>query len=245
MDLKYGRIFLILICFLMFTMPLYAKGSEETGTNPEIIFDPSKDYFPDKATLKHTGGFTVEYFNNYKVVTVLDPWPRSDLTFQYILVQRGTPVPEAYYDAQVIEVPVQSLVTMSTTYLPYIEMLGVLDTLVGHDAFQYINTPAVLKRIEEGKIKEVGYASDVNVELVLDIAPDLIMTHGYGNEWDAHPKLLEAGLKVALNGERSELSPLGRTEWIKFIALFFNKEKEAGRIFDSIVEEYNALLEKV
>jgi iron complex transport system substrate-binding protein len=37
--------------------------------------------------------------------------------------------------------------------------------------------------------------------------------------------------------------PLGRAEWIKFIALFFNREADATAIFDGIVDEYTALTE--
>jgi iron complex transport system substrate-binding protein len=42
-----------------------------------------------------------------------------------------------------------------------------------------------------------------------------------------------------------ENHPLGRAEWIKFLAAFFNKEAEAERVFQDIVSKYNLLAEKV
>jgi iron complex transport system substrate-binding protein len=41
-----------------------------------------------------------------------------------------------------------------------------------------------------------------------------------------------------LNAEYLEKHPLGRAEWIKFMALFFNKEKAADSIFAIIEKEY-------
>jgi iron complex transport system substrate-binding protein len=68
------------------------------------------------------------------------------------------------------------------------------------------------------------------------------MTYGVGNpEYDAHPKLLEAEVKVAMNSEYMETSPLGRAEWIKFIAMFFNREADADAIFGEMAQQYEAL----
>jgi iron complex transport system substrate-binding protein len=200
------------------------------------------DYFPDKVHVHYATGFTVSYHHHYKVVTVRNPWRNAKQTFEYVLVQRGTPTPEGYPKAQRIEVPVQRLVTMSTTYLPYLEPFGIADRLVGHSALKQINTPAIVARIAAGQIAEVGSGAGVNVELLLDLNPDLIMTHAVGvPPHDAHPKLLEAGLKVAVNAAYMDTTPLGRTEWMKFVALFFNREAVAEHLFRDIVVAYEHL----
>lgn len=202
-------------------------------------FDASIDYFPDKATLTHTGGFSVEYFNNYKVVTVKTPYPGAAESMRYVLVQCGTPAPEGFLDEQIINVPVQTVVTMSTSYLPFLDELGLLDRLVGLDDVTYISNPTVLKMAEEGKLTMLGYGSGVNVEQALALSPDLIITYGSGTpDYDAHPVLIEAGLKTVVNAEWLETTPLGRTEWGKFIAVFFNKEADAEALFAKTVEQY-------
>ena len=38
-------------------------------------YNAETDYFPQKTTLTQTQGFSVEYHNNYKVVTIKTPWP--------------------------------------------------------------------------------------------------------------------------------------------------------------------------
>lgn len=208
-------------------------------------YNADADYFPQKATLTQTEGFSIEYHNNYKVVTVKAPWPGATEGLQYVLVQCGTPAPEGFDASQVIEVPVKSIMTMSTTYLPFLDKFGLLDRLVGVDDTTYVNNPTVLKMAEEGKLATIGYGSAVNVEKVLEAAPDLVMTYGSGSpDYDAHPVLIEAGVHVVVNAEWMETSPLGRAEWGKFMALFFNKEADAETLFAGTVSRYQELTAK-
>lgn len=204
-------------------------------------YDPSVDYFPQKAVVTHAGGFTIEYFAHYKVITVQTPFPGSEPQ-QYVLVQCGAPAPASYTAAQVITTPLQTVVTMSTTYLTALDELGVLERLIGLDEATYVNNPTVLQMAATGKLTMVGVGAGVNVEQAIDLQPGLIMAVSTGNaEFDAHPKLLEAGLKVVLNAEWLETSPLGRAEWIKFIAAFFNREATAAALFAEREARYQEL----
>jgi iron complex transport system substrate-binding protein len=206
------------------------------------FYDPTVDYFPDKVVLTHASGFTIEYFNHYKILTVQTPFPGGEPQ-QYVLVQCGAPAPGGYAASQLIETPVKSIVLMSTTFLTALDELGALDRLAGLDEATYVNNPRVLKRVEEGKLTMVGVGAGVDIEQAVDLQPDLIMTASTGNsDFDAHPKLLEAGLKVAINAEWLEASPLGRAEWSKFIAAFFNREAIAEQIFAVRVQQYDALV---
>ena len=74
-------------------------------------FDPAVDYFPAKVTPTYATGWTVEYHNYYKIVTLPTPWNEATETFQYLLVQCGTPTPEGYPDLPVLEIPVQRVIT--------------------------------------------------------------------------------------------------------------------------------------
>ena len=203
-------------------------------------YDPAIDYFPQKTSVNVSGGFAVEYHSNYKIVTVTNPWQGAQESFRYVLVQCGTPAP-ADVEGAVVEVPVQSLVALSTTYLPHLVSLDLTDRLGGLGSLLWTTTAEVVTRIEADEIAEVGSGSGVNVELLLEMDPGLVMAYGMGvPEWDTHPLLIEAGIPVALNGDFVEQDPLGRTEWIKFVGFFFNKEAAATQIFDGVVESYNA-----
>lgn len=205
-------------------------------------YDESVDYFPNKTSLSYSEGLTVEYFNHYKVVSVLNPWRGADETFQYVLVQCGTPAPDEYDASQIIEVPIQRFVSLSTTILPGLDEMNLLDRLVAVEEFDYVSTVAVRQLIDDGTLAEVSDGGILNVELVLEQEPDLVMTFAYGSpEWDAHPKLLEAGLLTAITADYMETSPLGRAEWMKFTALFFNAEAQAEAAFRQKVERYEEL----
>ncbi|MFN8373703.1 MAG: ABC transporter substrate-binding protein [Anaerolineae bacterium] len=243
------RLFAILFVLLfttIFATPAWTQEApSETADTCVEQYDASTDYFPDKAEPEFTAGFSVEYFNNYKLVTVLTPYPGAEETFQYALVQCGTPIPDDLPEnALVVEVPVQSVVTMSTTYLPTLDLLGVTDRIVGMDEFDYVNTPSVRERIDAGELVEIGSGSGVNVEALLELEPGLVMTQSFGSpDYDAAPVLVDAGLPVVINGDWVDTTPLGRAEWMKFIALFFNGEAVVNEAFAGVVERYNALAE--
>ncbi|QOV21743.1 ABC transporter substrate-binding protein [Anabaenopsis elenkinii] len=208
-------------------------------------YDPNLDYFPVKATINYAQGFDVEYHKAYKVVTVKSPWRDANRDFKYVLVQCGAPVPENFRETQVITVPVDSVVSLSTTHLPHFTKLGLLDKLLGVRDFKQVNTPEVVERIKAGNITEVGRNNNTNIEQILELNPALITTYAVGNtQTDSYPQLLDAGLKVAINAEYMENSPLGRSEWIKFTALFFNQEEKAEKVFNQIASKYEEIAAK-
>ena len=205
-------------------------------------YDESVDYFPEKTAVTHADGFTIEYFNNYKVVTVAAPWLGAEDSATYVLVQCGTPAPAGFDNAVTIEVPINSFVSMSTTYLPYLDQFGLMDSLVGVDFATYAYNATVQEKFAAGELAEIGSGSTVNVEAALDLEPDVIMTSASGSaDFDTHPKLQEVGLTVMLNADYLDVTPLGRAEWAKFIAVLYNEEAQADAWFADVASQYEAL----
>ena len=249
------KILLMIILSLFCVFNLTAGGRQEdageienpgpANGEPPVIYDPDDDLFPYKLSVEYAEGFTLEYKGSYKLVTVMKPYPGAAEGFTYILLQKGAPVPEGYSDATVINVPVESFVSMSTTYIGVLKMLGVENTLTGVDSAKYIYDPGIRKLAADYRILEVSNEYEPNIEVLLDLDPDIIMTSAMGNKWDVHPKMMEVNLPVVINGEWNEADPLGRAEWIKFISLFFNREEEADLLFNSIEQQYIMLRDAV
>lgn len=236
--IKRVAIGLSLLFLLSGVSVLWAQGNPQECLT---AYDPALDYFPDEVTVEQAAGFSVEYGPSYKLVEVAQPWAGAD-PVTYLLVQCGAPVPADVTADAVIEVPVASAVSMSTTYLPHFVELGLLDRLVATDEFDFIYSPAVRARIDAGELAEVGGGSFVNVEQVLDLDPDVVFTYGIGSaDYDAHPALIAAGIPTVLNADYMETTPLGRAEWVKFTSLFFNAEAEANDLFDGIEAAYAEL----
>ncbi|MEL6407015.1 MAG: ABC transporter substrate-binding protein [Chloroflexota bacterium] len=234
----------LLMTSLLVILPVSAQ--EANFTNECVAeYDPDVDYFPEKVEITDAENFAVEYFNNYKVVTVTDAFDGAD-PFTYVLVQCGTPAPETEEfpdETQFLEVPTGDFIAMSTTQLPHLTDLDLLDKLVGLDSALFVSSPEVVELIEAGELVEVGSGSDVNIELVLETEPDIVMTYGFDPASDAHPILIEAGIFTALNSEWRESTPLARAEWIKYTALFYNAEAAATETYDDISSAYEEVRE--
>ena len=231
----------VLFTVLMYIVPATAQDANVTdGCVTDYSVDV--DYYPDKIEILDAEKFAVEYHSHYKVVSVRDAYDGAT-SFDYVLVQCGTPAPLAadFADGtQFIEVPTGDIITLSTTQLPALSQLGLLDHLVGVDSAFYISTTEVVNAVADGQVTEVGFGAQINIELVLSLEPQIVMSYGYNPATDAHPVLLDAGIFTALDASWRELSPLGRAEWLKFIALFYNREAAATEHYDAIVSEYTA-----
>lgn len=190
-------------------------------------------------TIDYAKNFTLEYKDGYKLLTVLTPWAGATKPIRYALVPAGEADPSGIGDAMIVRTPVESFVSLSTTYLPFLEQIAVLPSLVAVDSGAYIYNPDVQTWLQAGAVAEVGSGAVINVERLVDLNPDLVMTSASGYaDYDSHPQLLEAGLKVVINSDYLEQDPLGRAEWGKFIAAFYDKEVEADQLFDQMVARY-------
>ncbi len=213
-----------------------AAWSEQTRRAP-----PAAPFSP---TVRHAARFTSEQRHDCTLLTVSEPWRNAKAQFRYALVPHQANLPRNLPKGTcVVRVPVRRVVLLSPTYMAYFDMLGLADRIVGVSNGELVNTPAVARRIAAGAIHEVGTGAamtgSVNLEKLFLLQPDLIMAYATGNsQFDTHPKLLEAGFSVAVNAEYMETTPLGRTEWMKFIAAFFGADEQAETLFAAIETEY-------
>lgn len=240
------RTLFLIVCLLLLTAPAAAQTGNLRDSCVET-YDAQADYFPDKATVQVAEGFRVEYFGNYKQVTVNTPWMGADKPLTYTLVQCGTPAPDVPSDG-VIEVPVRRAVSMSTSFLPPLTTQGLLDKLVAVDTVLYTVNPAVIEGVSSGAIAEIGgggSGQDIAIERLIDLQPDLILTQRFSADDTGVAVLEQAGLPVVVNSDFMDTSPLGVAEWGKFISLFFNTEAEANAAFDHVQGHYNDLKAQV
>jgi iron complex transport system substrate-binding protein len=195
-----------------------------------------------KTTLRHAQRFTVEDRIDSKLVRVFDPSDKARAV-QYQLVSRGRRVVPVDPNTVVIEIPVRRVIALSTTYVTAFTRLGVPEKLVGMTGVRLLNTPELVEQARSGHLIEVGDGKpsmnqNLDLELIRTLAPDLVIASYLGN---TGAKLREAGLNVVENSEWLESTPLGRAEWIKFIALFLGREEEAEGWFSGLEQRYQSV----
>ncbi|AEQ53623.1 ABC transporter substrate-binding protein [Pelagibacterium halotolerans] len=216
-------------------------------------FDPAADYFPQKVQSDHSRFWEASYHGNYKVLTVADTENlESGDSINYVLVQCGTPAPElsgALEGAVVIEVPIERTIVTHRNAIAMINELDRLSTIVGltGNYLRFANEDAWYADVVAGAgdPADVASESDLDIETTLSLEADVIFMAGYGPGYDEVTSVTDRGLTAVMVSNRTEPTPLGSSEWLEFIAAFYNAEGEASAIFDTIEADYNAIVEQV
>ena len=192
-----------------------------------------------KNSIEYASGLSIVKYGAYSVVTVFNPWPNANKDFKYILKEKGAKVPDSLRNYTTIQVPLESVVVTSTTNIPFLEMLEVENKLVGFPHTDYISSEKTRALIDKGSVKNVGQNEKLNIEQLIELSPDLIVTFGVDNNNPMLDNLKKSGLNVLIQGDWMEQSPLGKAEWIKLYGALFGKEEKAKELFDKIVQSYD------
>jgi len=184
-------------------------------------------------SFRYTSAASVEYHGYFKLLTLRPGGQRW--VFRFVLLQRGNRAPSGYSDVPVIEIPVRTFgISANIGIQQHLEALGIDERLVCISSFRGVfpSMPRIRRAVKEGRVKEV------------DGAPEKAGVSGSGAS--AGPVLRfrwrfervffaqRVGITGIPIGNRSEKTPLASVEWIKVIALFFDREREANEIFDGI-----------
>ncbi len=87
------------------------------------------------------GDLPSSYFDRYKEVKILNHSAGSADTLDYLLLPAGVAVPAGHAHAQVIRIPVQSMIVMGSTHIAQADFAGVADRITGVGNGQYVDLP--------------------------------------------------------------------------------------------------------
>ncbi|GAA4322258.1 ABC transporter substrate-binding protein [Pontixanthobacter gangjinensis] len=192
----------------------------------------------NETEIENASGFSISKFEAYSLITVKTPWPNAEEDFIYLLKEKDADIPEDLEFDQVVEVPVKRIVVTSTTHIPALEALNEEERLIGFPGLNYISSKRTRKLIDSDQITELGQNENINTEVLIDLAPDVVIGFAIDASNKSFETIQKTGIPVIYNGDWTELTPLGKAEWIKFFGALFAKEKEAERIFKKIKSEY-------
>ncbi len=188
--------------------------------------------------VNHAQHFTIEVNKNFKAIIVKNPWEEGDTIVSYALYPKGTKEPTAEWVEFKIPVPINEVVVTSSPHIGFISLIDELGKITGVADDKYLYNAQIYEDVNKGNIAQVGSLKDSNLEILLDLSPDLVMKTGIDNVRNEDTRLTEAGVPISYNEEWMETSKLARAERIKLVGAYFNKDEMADSIFRSIEKEY-------
>lgn len=199
------------------------------------------------STIKYAGHLKIKHDKGFTILEVINPWQKAEnLSLEYFLVNKGDSIPPELDKSRIIFTPVQSVILMSTTYIPMITALGRQASIKGISGTEYVYDEGIRKMIKEGLIHETGYEENLNRELILKINPELIIAYGIGSESAGYLKIFEdTGIRILYNADYLEEHPLAKAEWIKMFGTLFGLSEKADSVFSAIEINYRNITDSV
>ncbi|MBF0762074.1 ABC transporter substrate-binding protein [Dysgonomonas mossii] len=223
------------LLFILFTLVITFSGCNQ-NKNAKTIGDRNS---ADSMNIKYAKGFKVISSANYKLVDITDPSGESDMHYKYALVNRGSNKEGIPADYQTIEIPVCSVICMTTLQLSNFIKLNALNKVVGITSTRFLFNEQMNRQIKEGKTSKIGIEGEFDNEAILALNPDIILVSPFKKGGYDAIRNLDIPLISFLGYKES--SPLGQAEWIKFIAMLLGIEEQANKQFDDIENKYNKL----
>jgi len=195
-------------------------------------------------TISHAKGFQIDHFSHYTKVILRNPWSNDNKPYAvYYLYRNDSTLLPA--DGIKVKIPLDSLAVNTFSYFTFLYLLNEGDAITGvTDGFR-IYHPDILRKLDAGKITDLGDPFHPNVEKTMALKPQAVISSAYAQRDSYSERLIDAGFPMIYSLEWMENSPLARAEWIKMIAAFFDKEAMADSIFTDIENRYLQLQEKI
>ena len=195
---------------------------------------------------RYAKGYTVKTLpDGVRLVDVADPQKDKDrmpATYHFALVPKNVKatLPEGYTE---VRVPIDRTIVMTMLQLSNFTALNAHDVVKGITGTKNLFNKDILRRVKEGDIVKIGMEGDFDPELILAANPQVIFISPFKR--GGYDVIQETGITLIPHLGYKELDPLGQAEWIKYVAMFIGKEKEANKLFAEIEQRYLELKQKV
>lgn len=179
------------------------------------------------------------------LLSVRNAWQGAGDEEQHLVVLRGGER-TAGVDVQAVKAPVRRVVCMSSSHVALFDAIGQVRRIVGVSGIDFISNPTVNAHRYCGEVREVGYDTNLDFELLAALRPDVVLLYGVtGESGVVTGKLRELGIPYLYIGDYMEESPLGKAEWLVLAAELCDCREAGVETFDRIAARYNALRERI
>ena len=168
---------------------------------------------------KYATGFQIDDSLGMKRVRVFAPWNTDSVMATYMISE-----------------PLERIGASSATHIGILAELGLMDRLVG------MCNPEVSYHELPESCKHLGDAMQPDCERIIANGVQAMLYSTYAPSDQSAEWMESVGITVLYNNEWRESTPLARAEWIRFVAVFFDKLDLADSIFHEVDSTYNALV---
>lgn len=209
-------------------------GSNTAKTNNKDISASTAE----RITPLYAQGFKVTYTDNGCLLEIQDPQREESQVFKYMLIDKGAEVeaPDGYVK---LEVPVKSVICMTSLQLSSFIKLDELDKVVGVTSTRHLFNEEINCRLKEGLTHKIGIEGNFDNEVIMGVNPDVILISPFKR--GGYDAIKDVGIPLIPHLGYKEMAPLGQAEWIKFVGLIIGETEKANRLFSEIESRYNEL----
>lgn len=209
---KHVKILMSLMLMVLLMASCASKTVQESKSEPRG--ENLMRYAHNVAVFEVDSGYQVE---------VCNPWDTTALLGDCFIPKEGF----------------NSVISFSSTQWSVFIELDEVDRVKGILEGRNIHSPKMKQLLADGVVQDVGTESAKNMELMIQLHPDIILYSPYfdGNQ----DPLLVTGAVLFPFADYLESTPLGRAEWIRVVGLLAGCRDRADAWFDDIVHRYDEL----
>lgn len=217
---------------LFFAAAIFCSCKDNGNANKESIGEHS-----DNEEIHYA-----EYFRIKRdTLSITNDWNGTTPAVEkYLLVHkdsRTVKCPDGFKD--VIKLPIESCICMSTTHLAYLSLLGKSEIVKGLSGTRFVSGEQARKLVDAGKIKDIGSETAPDYEEIMAMKPDVAFVYGIAGSDNSYiEKLNRLGIKTIAVNDYLESTPLGKLEYLKFFGILTGTLKQADSLTKERADEY-------
>lgn len=189
---------------------------------------------------RYAEGFTITCRpDGVRLVEIKEPTNKEATPERFALVPKGKQTDTIPAEYQVISIPVERVICMTTPQLAAFSATKQYDKVVGMSNTRRMQNKEWLNRLKDGRIKRIGIEGAFDTEIIIDVQPDIIFVSP--NRRGGYEVMKELGIPLIPHWGFKETSPLGLSEWIKLVGAFTGCEEKAIQLFSEMEKRYNDL----
>ncbi len=237
--MSYLTSWVLLVISILFTVGCVGRGSsvnKVTETVVDVNIEDSSMY----VSPRYAKGYRVSYpTKGIRLLDIEDPQNTSRHKYRVALLSSQadvSAVPKGYVP---VRVPIKKTICMTTLQLSNFIALEECERVVGITSTRHLFSDIMRKQLNDGYTHHIGIEGNFDAEVIMNINPDVIFISPFKR--GGYDVMRETGIPLVPHLGYKEMTPLGQAEWVKFVAMFIGKEKEANELFANLEKSYLSL----